>query len=209
MCNPYTYLSVPVWRTYNTCVLWSAISNMNQWITSGFRTGIMILYVYKIQKKKKHKSLDICCTLNGLFILKLCIYWFGVLRGYKVQKWTFLCVCESVSKVSTATTGSSGYKQMKKYTTHHPTDCGCSFTRHTVPRQTMFLSGSVNMNCGLKGETAPSIIQHNMKTAVRLETALISWPRISSHPLNMSSHSNSWPQNSDKSPLYPQLGWDL
>lgn len=75
MCNPYTYLSVPVWRTYNTCVLWSAISNMNQWNTNGFWTGIMILYVYKIQKglkknnKKNTKSLDICCTLNGLFIL--------------------------------------------------------------------------------------------------------------------------------------------
>ena len=50
MCNPYTYLSVPVWRTYNTCLLWSAISNMNQWNTNGFWTGIMILYVYKIQK---------------------------------------------------------------------------------------------------------------------------------------------------------------
>lgn len=79
MCNPYTYLSVPVWRTYNTCVLWSAISNMNQWNTNGFWTGIMILYVYKTNKQtkkrfkktkqKKHKSLDICCTLNGLFIL--------------------------------------------------------------------------------------------------------------------------------------------
>lgn len=72
MCNPYTYLSVPVWRTYNTCVLWSAISNMNQWNTNGFWTGIMILYVYKKNKKEKKqntKSLDICCTLNGLFIL--------------------------------------------------------------------------------------------------------------------------------------------
>lgn len=36
----------------------------------------MILYVYKtnkqkkdLKKQKKHKSLDICCTLNGLFIL--------------------------------------------------------------------------------------------------------------------------------------------
>lgn len=32
----------------------------------------MILYVYKKnnkKEKKKHKSLDICCTLNGLFIL--------------------------------------------------------------------------------------------------------------------------------------------
>lgn len=37
----------------------------------------MILYVHKKEKKrfkkklnkKKHKSLDICCTLNGLFIL--------------------------------------------------------------------------------------------------------------------------------------------
>lgn len=72
MCNPYTYLSVPVWRTYNTCVLWSAISNMNQWNTNGFWTGIMILYVYKktkTNKKNNTKSLDICCTLNGLFIL--------------------------------------------------------------------------------------------------------------------------------------------
>lgn len=47
----------------------------NQWNTNGFWTGIMILYVYKKQKNKKGKknintkSLDICCTLNGLFIL--------------------------------------------------------------------------------------------------------------------------------------------
>lgn len=53
MCNPYSYLSVPVWRTYTTCVLWSAISNMNQWNTNGFSTGFMILYVYKIEKRKK------------------------------------------------------------------------------------------------------------------------------------------------------------
>lgn len=45
VCNPYTYLSVPVWRTYNTCVSWSAISNMNQWNTNSFWTEIMILYV--------------------------------------------------------------------------------------------------------------------------------------------------------------------
>lgn len=140
MCNPYTYLSVPVWRTYNTCVLWSAISNMNQWNTNGFWTGIMILYVYKKQKlkQKNTKSLDICCTLNGLFILNFVSI--GVLKGYKVQRWTFLCVCESISKVSTATTGSSGYslKQMIRLCLSRSLQCELT-TLRTVGENTWML----------------------------------------------------------------------
>lgn len=64
---------------------------------------------YKKKKKLKHKEPGYLLHPKWAFYPQLCIYWFGVLRGYKVQRWTFLCVHESISKVSTAATGSSGY----------------------------------------------------------------------------------------------------
>lgn len=137
----------------------------------------MILYVYKIQKiyknkKQKHKEPGYLLHPKWAFYPQLCIYRFGVLRGYKVQWLTFLCVCES--KVSTATTGSCDYSskaedkvvppQKPAVRTHHPEDCWGSMWMLIYPTHSAKKNlCSVNKNCGLRGEMAPSFIQHNMK----------------------------------------------
>lgn len=96
MCNPYTYLSVPVWRTYNTCVLWSAISNMNQW--NSFWAGFMMLYVYKIIEKKKKKQTQRAWIFAAAFMGFLSSTLYLSVLLYKVRRWRVLCpwVCPEV-----------------------------------------------------------------------------------------------------------------
>lgn len=114
----------------------------------------MILYVYKknnkTEKKKqkqKHKEPGYLLHPKWAFYPQLCIYWFVVLRGYKVQRCTFLCVRESILKLST--TGSSDrLKPMTKFCLHRGVKrslvtprtvgeaCRRSFTQRTVPRET-------------------------------------------------------------------------
>lgn len=128
MCNPYTYLSVPVWRTYyNTCVLWSAIYNMKQWNYK--RLQKQEIYVYKKQKKANEEKKTttqrawiFAAPWMGFLILKLCIY--GVPEGGYTKANISIRVRESLCGFS----GSKTTRPRRRWLTRRRKDRGCFVT---------------------------------------------------------------------------------